>query len=140
MKKAKLLAVLLGVLPLLYGCGASMDISTPALIIEVRDARTGAPALFDAILTVRDGAFEQVVRGNSGAPPEVRDKADGPPWIGAANDRAGTYEVTITHPNYRTWHRAGIQVRWSNQWNPFYNSPVPETVRILAQLQPLEGS
>jgi hypothetical protein len=140
MKKAKQLVVLLGVVvPLLYGCGSEQLQAKPALIIEIRDARTGAPAVFDAIVTVRDGAFVEVRHGIAGAPPEMRDKAVGSPEVWAAYNRAGAYDVTITHPNYQTWHRAGIHVGWSKERNPFNNAPVPDQVRVHAQLQPLDG-
>jgi hypothetical protein len=55
----------------------------------------------------------------------------------AAFNRPGTYDVTITHPEYQTWRREGVRVRNSGESSPFHPGQRPETVRILAQLQPL---
>lgn len=72
--------------------------------------------------------------GHAGAPSEYDDVST---EVWAAENRAGTYEVTIIHPQYQTWSRSGIGVRW-NERNPFSGSRMPEQVHVVAELEPLE--
>lgn len=120
---------------LLAGCGED-GFARPGIVIEVRDARTGMPAWYDATVIARDGAYADTIAGPLGHPPEYKDRVV---LLWAAENRTGTYEVTITHPQYQTWYREGIRVRNSGESSPFDNSPLPETVHIVAELQPLDG-
>lgn len=131
MCKRHLTALLLALLPLLAGCGED-NMATPALRIEIRDARTGTP-VYDVRVAVRDGAYVDTklvtnVGGNA-----VRSIAL------MAENRPGTYDVTITHPAYQTWQRANIRVTTSGFPNPASGSPVPDQVHILAELEPRDG-
>ena len=85
-----------------YSCPADI---TPAIVVEIRDARTGAPLANGAKGAVHDGAYV-----DSLGPYE---------WIGtdlntlfsrrAANERPGTYAVEVNHPGYRTWTVGGVR-------------------------------
>lgn len=123
-------------LPLLAGCGEDL-VGVPALRLEIRDARTGAPAAYDATVVARDGSYADTVRVWELFPPEERSRVVG---VLAADNRTGTYEVTVTHPEYRTWRREGIRVGRSRDSNPFDPSPLPRQVYVLVELQPLSGN
>lgn len=130
------LALLAILLPLVAGC-AEDTLAVPALDVEIRDVRTGAPAWYNAtMITVRDGIHTDTMRGRSGLPPEYKNQMVP---LSSRADRPGTYDVTITHPEYHTWHRKGIRVEKSGKLNPFDASPLPKTVHVLAELQPLDG-
>ncbi len=136
MNKKHLSALLAMLLPLLAGCaGGTYDL--PALDIEIRDARTSAPAWYDAtVIFVRDGVDADTVRGSRGFPPEARNR-----WglLSSPANRPGVYDVTILHPESQTWHRAGIRVEKGGN-NPFdAGSSLPKTVHLLAELQPLDA-
>lgn len=101
---------------------------------ERLDARTGAPAWYDAVIITSDGAYADTVRGPLGFPPSARDSVV---RLWAARDRPGTYDVRIAQPGYQPWRREGIRVRRDDGANPFNGSDVPETVFVVAELQPL---
>lgn len=125
--RSALLAILL---PLLYACSGDHGlVVTPALAIKIQDVRTGGP-VYEVMVIARDGAY---------ADTSWVAKDEHSEWSGAflAENRAGTYDLTITHPAYHTWHREGIRVTWSSERNPFSNSRMPKQVHILAELQPL---
>jgi hypothetical protein len=124
-------------LPLLGGC-AGETLTAYGLNVEIRDARTGASAAYDATMIVRDGSYADTVRGREMIPPEYEGETA---VLAAASGRLGVYEITITHPEYQTWRVEDIRVTRSNSASPFDNSPVPKTVHVVADLQPLnEGS
>lgn len=133
MKKTAAFA-LLALMPLLAACGGDTS-GTFGILVQIRDARTGAQAWYDATLVTSDGAYADTIRGSLGFPPLYRDSVT---WLGAARDRPGTYTVTITHPAYQTWRREGIRVRRGAGKNPFDGSDVPETVTFVAELEPLQ--
>lgn len=133
MKKTALFA-LLALMPLLAACGGDTE-SRPGIVLEIRDARTGAPAWYDAVIITSDGAYADTVRAPLlGFPPSARDSVV---RLWTARDRPGTYDVRITHPGYQPWRREGIRVRRGDGTNPFNGSDVPETVFVVADLQPL---
>lgn len=73
------------------------------IVVEVRDAVTGAPAATSARLTVRDGEYVETVET---------------PWpatdaliLQAAAERRGTYDVTVQKSGYLDWTRADVRVR-----------------------------
>lgn len=135
MNTARLFVLLIVLLPLLGGCG--MDtLATPALSLEIRDARTGAPAAYGATVIARDGAYADTVQPSKYWSPETGHLAV---LIGVAENRPGTYDVTITHPEYQTWSREGIRVPRSRDRSPFDGSPLPKQVYILVELQPRDG-
>ena len=69
------------------------------LTVTVRDQSTTLPKAEDATLTLREGAYVEV----------VTDSWDGTTLVGAG-ERSGTYAVTVEHAGYETWTRAGVEV------------------------------
>ena len=105
-----------GILPLLVvGCdlpfppGACTSILVPAIIVEMRDARTGAPLAGLAVGTVRDGAYIDSLRPHS--------YLDASELTGtmlsrqAAHERSGRYTVEVERPGYQRWTRSDVRVR-----------------------------
>ena len=66
-----------------------------ALEIVVIDASTGAE-ICDAVVTVRDGEFEEVFDRDA----ECEQVPSG--VFSAASNRPGSYTITVTHPGYAT--------------------------------------
>jgi hypothetical protein len=71
-----------------------------ALSVEVRDARTGEPAAVGARGSIREGAYTDTLT------------VVGPSTMTAMDtyERAGTYDVTVTKPGYRTWTAEDVRV------------------------------
>ena len=69
------------------------------LTVTVRDQSTTLPKAEDATLTLREGAYVEV----------VMDSWDGTTLVGAG-ERPGTYAVTVEHPGYEVWTRAGVEI------------------------------
>ena len=84
-------------------CTASVE---PAIVVEIRDARTGAALAARARGVVRDGAYSDSLRPHEGSGPDVGDLYS----CRAADERPGTYTVEIQHPDYRAWTAAGVRV------------------------------
>jgi hypothetical protein len=91
---------------LIVGCNPFTGACTlelrPGIVVEVRDAVTGAPAADGARLVARDGNYVETV--------------DGPPapnltFLQAAGERPGRYDLTVSKPGYHNWTRAGVRVR-----------------------------
>jgi len=92
---------------ILYGsgresCSASVE---PAVVVEIRDARTGVPLAGSARGVVRDGAYVDSLRPHGGA---------GTPYVlmsrAAAKERPGTYSVNVQAPGYQVWTLDGVVV------------------------------
>lgn len=92
----------------LSGCGimdpgaCTTDVQ-PAVIVEVRDAATQAPAAAGATGTVREGSFSEGLR-----PYDLGENAlrlQGP------YERPGTYTVTVDKPGYQQWEQESVRVR-----------------------------
>ena len=69
------------------------------LTVTVRDQSTTLPRADDATLTLREGAYEEI----------VTDSWDGTTLSGAG-ERPGTYSVTVEHAGYQTWTRTGVVI------------------------------
>lgn len=69
------------------------------LTVTVRDQSSTLPKAEDATLTLREGAYVEV----------VTDSWDGTTLKGAG-ERSGTYAVTVEHPGYEAWTRAGVEI------------------------------
>jgi len=87
-----------------YGGGPSEPIVCTdqfvyGLTVAVRDQVTTLPKADDATLTLREGAYEEI----------VTDSWDGTTLSGAG-ERAGTYSVTVEHAGYESWTRAGVEI------------------------------
>ncbi|HEX2095208.1 MAG TPA: carboxypeptidase-like regulatory domain-containing protein [Longimicrobiaceae bacterium] len=106
MKRTGLFAVL-ALAPFLAACpGNPLDGTVctadlrPAILVEVRDARTGASALTGATVVARNGsAYDSVT---------VRDPQVSS--VGLAHELPGTYEVVVRRDGYREWKRSGVRV------------------------------
>ncbi|MFQ5538295.1 MAG: carboxypeptidase-like regulatory domain-containing protein [Gemmatimonadota bacterium] len=67
--------------------------------VEIRDAATLLPAAEGAVLTVKDGDYQEVETSTF----------DGL-TMSAAWERAGVYDVTVTKTGYRPWFKSGVEV------------------------------
>jgi hypothetical protein len=98
--------------------------SRPAVIVEIRDAGTGAPLAYDARGVVRDGAYADSLRpamSSTSDPRTLYSRA-------AAHERAGTYAIEVVHPDYATWTTTGVRVAMG--------SCHVKTVTVQAKLSP----
>jgi hypothetical protein len=85
-------------------CTASVE---PAIVVEIRDARTGAPIAEGARGVVRDGAYVDSLApyAFTGASPSTMYSRR------AADERPGRYAVEIIHyPAYQTWTATDVRV------------------------------
>jgi hypothetical protein len=73
------------------------------VVVEVRDAVTGAPAADGARLTVRDGEYVETTEARVPSPDAL--------FLQGAGERAGTYDVTVQKSGYQDWTRTGVRVR-----------------------------
>lgn len=82
-------------------CAASVE---PAVVVEVRNARTDAPEADSALGVLRDGDYVDTMRVSGVAP-------DGTPLsLQGAMERAGTYDVRIEKDGFRPWSRENVTV------------------------------
>lgn len=137
MKRLGLIGVSAMLLPLGSGCGGDDALVTPGISAEIRDASTGTPAWYEATLTVRDGDYVETVEGSRKGSEDFRDSG-GVVLLWAAEMRPGTYDVTVTHPGYQTWHQEGVRVTTEGS-NPFDNSPMTKTVHLVVELEPIDA-
>lgn len=108
--------------PLGAGCLAEIK---PAIIVEIRDARTGVPLAQLARGVVQDRAY-----GDSLIPAGWESQDPTTMYARrAANERPGTYEVRLERPGYHRWQAHRIRVH-AGQCGV-------QTVRLQARLRPL---
>ena len=75
----------------------------PALVVEIRDAKTLAPIAAAAVVEVRDGSFvETLSPGQDGFVTQLQR------W--GVYERAGTYTIEVRRSGYATLTLAGIVV------------------------------
>jgi hypothetical protein len=97
-------------LAVLAGCTTGPLLCTAnvaqSIVVEVRDAATGAPRAAGASGTVRDGGFTYALQpwGYDGSTPGNLLSLAGP------YERAGTYAVVLQRPGYRDWSASGVRV------------------------------
>jgi hypothetical protein len=84
-------------------CTASLE---PAIVVEVRDARTGAALAAGARGAVRDGTFVDSLTPYQSATADPRDMYS----RRAANERPGVYAVEVRQSGYRPWDTSGVRV------------------------------
>jgi hypothetical protein len=89
----------------------------PYLVVDVRDAWTGAPAALGATGTIQEGSFTDRLHANN----ELVMQA-------AEVERPGTYNVRIQKAGYLDWTAQSVRV---NEGRCHV-----ETVRLSAHLQP----
>ena len=84
-------------------CTASWD---PGVVVEMRDARTGAPIADAARGSVRDGAYVDSLRpyGSLGPAPGTLYSRS------AAHERVGIYSVEVLRDGYLPWTAEGVRV------------------------------
>lgn len=78
----------------------------PAIIVEIREAGTGAPLAAGARGAVRDGGYVDSLRpaeSTSGDTATMYSRQ-------AAGERAGTYAVEVRRTGYQTWTANGVRV------------------------------
>jgi hypothetical protein len=115
------------VILLLTGCGdtivdpvACPAIVEPAIVVEVRNARTGAPEADSALGVLRDGDYVDTMRVTGVT-------SEGTPLsLQGALERAGTYDVQIEKEGFRPWTRENVTVE-SGECGP-------QTRRLTAEL------
>jgi hypothetical protein len=75
-----------------------------AIVVQVRDAVTGAPLAEGARGAIRDGGYVDSLRPpNSDASGRLLTLAGGA-------GRAGTYDVTVVYAGYQEWRQRGVVV------------------------------
>jgi len=84
-------------------CTASIE---PAVVVEIRDARTGAAIAAQARGVVRDGTYLDSLRPHASSGASLDDLYS----RRAADERPGTYAVEVQHVGYRSWMTVGIRV------------------------------
>ena len=85
---------------------ACVDTTRASIVVDVRDRITGQPAASGSLLTIREGAFVDTVRG------EIFKPAPLPPtaFLNWFHQRPGTYDLTIEKPGYEVWTKCGVQL------------------------------
>jgi hypothetical protein len=85
-----------------YSCPA---VITPAIVVEIRDARTGVPLANAARGAVHEGVYVDSLT------PYEANASDANSLFSrrAADERPGTYSVEVIHPGYRTWSVTGVR-------------------------------
>lgn len=115
--------------------GCSQDaLVTWGLNVTIVDSLTGEPLAYGSTLVVVEDAYEEVVRGEEWIHPTLVDELVA---LNAAEGRTGTYDLTVTHPGYETWHRSDVTVLPESS-SPFDASTNPRTVHLVAELQPIQ--
>ena len=109
-------AIFLAPLALLGACGTVLpevlscpDVNSPAVEVQVRDARTGAPAAHSVLATAQDGRYTDTLR-HSGWSGPASDSTTAL-VVNGAIERPGTYTVRISKPGYRPWERTEVRAR-----------------------------
>ncbi len=92
----------------LSGCVDNLAIcvdagSEVAIVVQIRDAVSGAPLAAGARGAIRDGEYVDSLRS------PTTDASSGL-TLTAGPGRAGTYDVTVVHPGYQPWHQTGVVV------------------------------
>lgn len=93
----------------LAGCVDNLAIcvdtgSEAAIVVQIRDAVTGAPLAAGARGAIRDGAYVDSLR------PPTSDASGRLLALDGGAGRPGTYEVTVIYPGYRIWQQDGVVV------------------------------
>ncbi|HEX9167026.1 MAG TPA: hypothetical protein VF862_14030 [Gemmatimonadales bacterium] len=84
----------------------------------MRDSLTGASVANGAEVIAREGAYADTARGS----------LLGSGVYSLVYERAGVYDVTVSHPSYLAWVRAAVRVT--------ADECHVQTVSLLARLQP----
>ena len=106
------------------GAGCLAEIK-PAIVVEIRDARTGAAVAQLARGVVQDGAYSDSLIAAAWESPDPTTMFA----RRAANERLGLYDVRVERAGYRSWRAQDIRVGADHCG--------VRTVRLQARLEPL---
>ncbi len=76
----------------------------PAIKVEVFDAETGYPAACGAVVTLRDGNFEERISNREGPDCDERFVFSG------AGERPGVYDIQVVKDGYLAWYKYDVVV------------------------------
>ncbi len=79
---------------------ACTEEARPGLSITVRDSVTGAAVASGVEIVAREGQYADTARGS----------LLGSGVYALVYERAGSYDVTVSHPSYQVWARAAVRV------------------------------
>ena len=110
----------------LSGCGLLDSaicpaVAVPWIVVEVRDAATGAPAASGVVAHAQDGIFRFDLTAVEAGSAEL--------LLYGLSHEVGTYRVTLTKEGYAPWQQEGVRLR--------RDDCDVRTVRLRADLQPL---
>jgi hypothetical protein len=107
----------------MVGSTVCATVAEPAIKVQILDSVSLVPvAPEEALVVARDGAFSDTARAS------LPGSNNGTPFFWLAAERAGTYAVTVQHPGYALWQRAGVRVT--------HDGCHVRTVQLTALLQP----
>ena len=81
-------------------CTTSVE---PGLIVRVIDSATGAPAAHEAAGVAVDGEYQETLRNVAPEDPAAE-------LLYGADEREGTYRVSVAKAGYQLWVREGVRV------------------------------
>lgn len=87
-------------------CTLSFD---PALEVEVRDSMTNELLTPRAVVIVTDGVYSDTLTAGV-LIPDAAGRELIPKTVAGAHERAGTYQIHVSVPGYRTWIRSRVKV------------------------------
>jgi len=84
--------------------GCIDDSRLPAFDLEIRDSVTSAPIAETAVATVLNGPFVDSL--------PLCEQTSGGVWLSRCgpDERAGTYDILVIHPNHQSWSVHGVFV------------------------------
>jgi hypothetical protein len=82
-------------------------VAEPAVEVEVSDATTGRYVAAEAEAMITDGSYRDTLR--RGAITQVEPTLIVKTLVGGF-ERSGTYDVSVSHPNYQPWTRPDVEV------------------------------
>ena len=92
-----------------FAPGACTTSVEPGIVVEIRDAQSGAPLAGLARGAARDGAYLDSLK--SGAFSDPSDPVGSMSSRQAAYERPGRYTVEVQRAGYEPWTRTGVRVR-----------------------------
>jgi fructose-1,6-bisphosphatase/inositol monophosphatase family enzyme len=98
---------------------ACTEEARPGLSVTVRDSVTGAAVASGVEIVAHEGEYADTARAS----------LLGSGVYALAYERAGVYDVTVSHPAYRAWARAAVRVT--------ADECHVQTVSLLARLAPI---
>lgn len=84
-------------------CTAHLE---PGIVVEIRDAQTGAALAYGARGAVHEGTFVDSLMPAESSSSDLRDLIS----RAAAHERPGTYMVEVVHDGYQPWRASAVRV------------------------------